>query len=212
MTQRRAGVGQFPAVAVERYVRRPYVERCARYAVAADRLAAGGLSDRHAVADIGAGNTELDVWLRTEHGWRGRYVPVDRWTGEVDLNNWMPPRRWEWVAAVEILEHLHDPLRLLTDLMGSATMGVVVTTPNPDVVDVMAMDPTHVTALTRQELAAAGLYTSLHNLYGTDGDGICGVWYREGVHVVERPITVEPYPSTAAHIASRSLPAGEVRP
>jgi hypothetical protein len=192
MTQTQ-GLGLFPPAPMERYVRRPYAERSARYEVAADRLMTGGLSDRHALADVGAGHTELDVCLRIAHGWRGRYVPWDRWTGDVDLETWVPPVHWEWVAALEVLEHLQDPFRLLLDLMASATLGVVVTTPNPEVVDVLAMDPTHVTPITRDQLATAGLYTSLHNLYGTEDDGICGVWYREGLHVVERRITVEPY-------------------
>ncbi|MGW2371728.1 hypothetical protein [Kitasatospora sp. NPDC001683] len=185
--------GLFDPAPVERYVRRPYGERSARYEVAADRLMTGGLSDRHALADVGAGHTELDVCLRTVHRWRGRYVPWDRWTGDVDLETWVPPVRWEWVAALEVLEHLQDPFRLLLDLMASATLGVVVTTPNPEVVDVLAMDPTHVTPITREQLATAGLYTSLHNLYGAEDDGICGVWYREGLDVVERRITVEAY-------------------
>lgn len=185
--------GDFPPAQVERYVRRPYSERRSRYEVAADRLMAGGLSDRHALVDVGAGHTELDVCLRTAHGWRGRYLPVDRWAGQVDLETWVPPMRWEWAAALEVLEHLHDPFRLLLDLMACATIGIVVTTPNPDVVNVLGMDPAHVTPITRQQLATAGLYTSLHNLYGTQDDGICAVWYREGLHLVERPIIIEPY-------------------
>lgn len=187
-----------PPAPVERFVRRPYAERAARYEIAADRLMTGGLSDRHSLADIGAGHTELDVCLRTAHGWRGRYVPVDRWTGHVDLETWKPPMRWDWVAALEVLEHLEDPFRLLADLMSSALLGVVVTTPNPDVVDVLAMDPTHRTPITREQLADAGLYTSLHNLYGTGDDGICGVWYREGLHLVERDVTAVAYTGQVA--------------
>jgi hypothetical protein len=178
------------------HTRRPYEERAARYSVAADRLAAGGLCDLHVVADIGAGGTELDYLLRAERGWRGRYVPVDRWTGPegLDLDRWVPPRRWDWFACLEVLEHLASPMRLLEVMCDAAASGVVVTTPNPDVVDVLALDPTHRTPLTRQQLASAGLYTSVHNFYGADGDGICGAWYRAGLDVLERGITVPAYP------------------
>lgn len=189
----RTVVSAFPPVPVLPHVRRPYIERRTRYEVAADRLTTGGLSDRHSVADIGAGHTELDVCLRTVHGWRGRYTAVDRWTGDIDLEVWSPPVRWDWVACLEVLEHLRDPFRLLAELMSSALLGVVVTTPNPEVVDVLAMDPTHITPITRQQLADAGLYTSLHNLYGTHQDGICGIWYREGAQLVERPVAVEAF-------------------
>jgi hypothetical protein len=180
---------------VHAHTRRPYDERSARYTVAADRLTAGGLCDLHTLADIGAGCTELDYLLRAERGWRGRYVPVDRWTGpaEFDLDHWVPPRRWDWFACLEVLEHLASPMRLLDLMCDAGVQGVVVTTPNPDVVDVLALDPTHRTPLSRQQLADVGLYTSLHNFYGTDGDGICGVWYRAGLHVLERGGTVPVY-------------------
>ena len=122
-------------------------------------------------------------------------MPVDRWTGPagLDLDRWVPPRRWDWFACLEVLEHLANPLRLLEVVCDAAASGVVVTTPNPEVVDVLALDPTHRTPLTRQQLASAGLYTSLHNFYGTAGDGICGVWYRAGLDVLERGTTVPAY-------------------
>jgi len=180
---------------VHAHTRRPYGERAARYATAADRLSAGGLCDLHTLADIGAGRTELDYLLRTERGWRGRYVPVDRWTGPdgLDLDTWVPPRRWDWFACLEVLEHLTSPMRLLDMMCDAAVHGVVVTTPNPEVIDVLALDPEHRTPLTRQQLASAGLYTSVHNFYGADSDGICAVWYRAGLDVLERGTTVPAY-------------------
>lgn len=180
-------------VPVEQFVRRPYMERADRYRIAADRLATGGLCDVHSVADIGAGHTELDVCLRTEHGWRGRYLPVDRWTNTIDLETWQPDMRWDWMACLEVIEHLKDPDRLIRILQDSANLGVVLTTPNPDVVDVLALDPTHLTPVSRQHLAGLGFYTSTHTLYGTPHDGICAVWYRAGNHLIERALTPVPY-------------------
>jgi hypothetical protein len=40
-----------PPAPVHAHTRRPYAERAARYAAAADRLAAGGLCDHHTLAD-----------------------------------------------------------------------------------------------------------------------------------------------------------------
>lgn len=184
-----------PPVLVSTHTRRPFDERMGRFAVAADRLMSGGLCDLHTLADIGAGCTELDFYLRVHRRWRGRYLPIDRWTGseELDLECWMPPRRWDWFVCLDVLEHLVDPFQLLERMCDAAEVGVVVTTPNPEVVDVLAMDDTHRTSITRSELAAQGLYTSLHNFYGTAGDGICGVWYRAGLNVLERGTSISTY-------------------
>ncbi|PJN25677.1 hypothetical protein [Kitasatospora sp. CB02891] len=78
-----------------------------RSEIATDGLITGGLSGRHSLADIGTGYSELDMCLRTAHGWQGRYVSVDRGTGPVDLEMWSPP-----IFA--------DPLRLIVD--GVVTM------------------------------------------------------------------------------------------
>ncbi|MFF3669080.1 hypothetical protein [Microtetraspora malaysiensis] len=167
----------------EEYIRRPrrpYAERKARYQAAADRLYLGGLSNLDILVDVGAGLTELDVCLRVEHGWRGRYVPVDGWLDGVDLNTWEPDRCFDWFAALEILEHLNEPGRLVEVLQKHATRGLVVTTPNPDVWDVLAMDSTHVTPISRAMLEEWGFQTTLHTFYGKYQDGLTGLWLRDG--------------------------------
>lgn len=159
--------------------RRPYHERKSRYLVAVDRMLRGGLCDRDIVVDIGAGYTELDVCLRVDHAWRGRYVPVDGWIDGTDIEEWTPEFDCDWYAALEILEHLRDPRRLVEELKASAKRGFVITTPNPEVVDVLAMDPTHVTPLPRGLLESWDLYTTVHNFYGRHEDGIAALWTRE---------------------------------
>ena len=154
-----------------RMPRRPYAERKIRYQVASEQMRRGGLDDRDAVIDVGAGGTELDFRLRTGHGWRGRYVPVDGWMDGTDLECRSPARPFEWFAVLEVLEHLHDPFRLLRELMKSAATGLVVTTPNPFV-----HDPTHFTPITREMPEDAGMATSLHDCYGDPEDGIAGLW------------------------------------
>jgi hypothetical protein len=97
-------VAEHRPAAIHTHTRRPYRERSARYETAADRLATGGLSDRDSLADIGAGHTELDVCLRTAHGWRGRYLPVDRNTQPerwAELLGYLPEEQDIFVAVVE---------------------------------------------------------------------------------------------------------------
>jgi hypothetical protein len=161
--------------------RRPYSERKARYQVASDRLHQSGFSDRDTLLDLGAGGTELDYCLRTEHDWRGRYVPVDGWIDGTDLETWTPPHPPAWFAALEIVEHLQDPQRLIKVMKEHARRGFVLTTPNSAVVDVFAMDSDHVHAFTRTQLQAWGLHTTVHTFYGTPDDGLCGLWTKEPV-------------------------------
>ncbi|MBT2491679.1 hypothetical protein J7E96_24755 [Streptomyces sp. ISL-96] len=153
-----------------------FYERKSRFAAAADRLRAAGLGDTDILVDVGAGLTELDVVLRVDHGWRGRYVPVDAWVDGTDLADWTPPRAVEWFAALEVLEHLLDPEALVERFKQHALSGFVITTPNPDRVDVLAMDPTHVTPIDQKALRGWGMRTTLHNFYGAFQDGIAAVW------------------------------------
>jgi hypothetical protein len=62
-----------------------------------------------------------------------------------------------------------------------AERGFVVTTPNPDVVDVLAMDEDHVQAVGREQLESWGIYVTVHTFYGTPNDGLCGLWTREPI-------------------------------
>ncbi|MFF8443353.1 phosphopantetheine-binding protein [Streptomyces californicus] len=154
-------------------------ERASRFQAASDRLRARGLSDEHVLIDLGAGYTELDYVLRSSYGFRGRYVPADVWVdGTFDLLTWEPSRPFHWYAALEVIEHLADPGSLVERLKEWAVEGFVLTTPNKNVVDVFAQDPTHMSALDEETLQRWGLETSLHNFYGHYQDGICAVWTR----------------------------------
>ncbi|MER6503662.1 phosphopantetheine-binding protein [Streptomyces sp. NPDC001455] len=155
-------------------------ERAGRFRAASDRLRHKGLTDEHVLLDLGAGYTELDYVLRAEYGFRGRYVPADGWVdGRFDLSTWRPSRTFDWYAALEVIEHLKDPRSLVENLKEWAVEGFVLTTPNKNVVDVFAQDPTHLSALDEEALRGWGMETSLHNFYGHYQDGICAVWTRQ---------------------------------
>ncbi|WP_369225920.1 acyl carrier protein [Streptomyces sp. R39] len=157
-----------------------HFERASRFRAASERLRAGDLDDTDILVDLGAGLTELDFFLRAEYGWRGRYLAMDAWVdGTFDFDTWRPVRPVGWYAALEVLEHLNDPEDLIRRMQESALKGLVVTTPNSKTVDVLAQDPTHVTALDEETLQAWGLTTTLHNFYGQYQDGICGLWRKD---------------------------------
>jgi hypothetical protein len=102
-----------------------HFERAARFRAASERLRAGGLDDSDLLVDLGAGLTELDYALRAEYGWRGRYVPMDAWVdGRFDLDTWRPARPVGWYAALEVLEHLHDPEDLVRRMKEGRSRGL----------------------------------------------------------------------------------------
>lgn len=154
--------------------------RSVRYRAAWEAMVRnGGLSDDDIVLDLGAGWTELDAYLRTTQQWRGRYWPVDGWMG-IDLRNYEIPRYVEWVVMLEVIEHLEVQYaaRLLEMAMVNATKGVVLTVPNHGVVDIFAMDSTHVFAPSKRWLNDRGFTVEERKLYGTDNDSLLAWWSR----------------------------------
>lgn len=123
----------------------------ARYKAVADRLFAMGLSDKHTVLDVGAGSCQFGQYLQ-ELGWGGFYVPIDAVLDGTDLEAWEPSSRADFVVCIEVVEHLHNPWRLIAAMMRASRRGVVLTTPNADAVDVIACDPTHLSVVLREHL------------------------------------------------------------
>lgn len=167
--------------------------RCERYDAALEAMHELGLADGDTVVDVGAGMGEFGARLHTgrghigqRDGWacyrepikssRARYVPVDAAIDGTDLEHWTPPRRVEWMVCLEVLEHLRAPARLLTELIAHADKGVVVSTPNSEVVDVLGMDSTHVQPVTRTLLEMAGMRVEERSFYGSEADSLFGVW------------------------------------
>jgi hypothetical protein len=139
----------------------------------------GGLADTDTVIDVGAGWTELDYCLRSEFDWRGRYMPVDGSLDGVDLNVWSPPRDAEWFVALEIVEHVYDPCRLIRAMQERALKGVIISTPNPETTDVLGMDPTHVVEVFADTLRCLRFDVQPRSFYGQPCDSLFAVYARD---------------------------------
>lgn len=152
-----------------------YEFRCKRYDAVIDRLKAIGCAPSHSITDIGAGRMEFVRRMR-ERGLHGMYVPEDGVLDGIDFNIWEPRDHTDWCVGIEVIEHVHDPQRLLHGMKIVARAGVVVTTPNPDVVDVASLDPTHVSEVTLRQFQEWGWYTETHDLFGKQDDTILAWW------------------------------------
>lgn len=158
-----------------------YEYRAVRYRATADMLQSAGLDNDSTLYDLGAGWTEFDFCVRAEYGWRGRYIPVDAGMSHVDLDRWKPERPVEYTVALEIIEHLHDPEGLVRRMQAVTTRMMVVSVPNPRTVDVLGIDETHVTIVTREMLESWGFTVAEKTFYGgvySDGepDALFAVW------------------------------------
>lgn len=158
-----------------------YEYRAIRYRAAAQEMFRHGLDNTMTVVDVGAGMTEFAYTLMNEFNWRGRYIPVDGAVDGTDLNNWVPRRRAHWFVALEILEHLDRPYEVASLLKEHAHNGVVISTPNPETTDVLAMDPTHVVEVHRDRLEGLDFRVEEKYFYGgvfSNGapDSLFGVW------------------------------------
>lgn len=136
-----------------------------------------GLCDEDTVVDVGAGWTEFDFCLRIDGGWRGRYIPVDGCNDGTDLETWVPPREAEWFVALELLEHLEDPDRLVRAMQGKCKKGIIISTPNPMTTDVLGMDPTHKTEIHQKMLRDWGFqHIMKKSFYGGKKDSLFALW------------------------------------
>lgn len=161
-----------------------YEYRAVRYQRAVDALAYLGLSNTDTVLDVGAGWTEFDYCLRTAADFRGRYIPLDMGIDGTDLNSWVGTRNYDFVVALEILEHLEDPARLVRELQ-RVSRGIALSVPNPRTVNVLGIDETHVIEVTRAMLESWGFQVQEATFYGgvySQGapDALFAVWTCNG--------------------------------
>jgi SAM-dependent methyltransferase len=139
-----------------------------RYRGVADKLFEMGLEDWHTVLDVGAGTCQFGRYLR-ERGWRGLYSPVDAVIDGVNLESFRLPFcvRVDYVVCMEVLEHLHNWEWLFSMIDSVARRGFVLTTPNPEVVDVLKCDPTHVSVIHPGWLECRGMTVERRSWFST---------------------------------------------
>jgi hypothetical protein len=159
-----------------------FEQRCPEYQIVFNYLKSLGLEDDDLIVDVGAGSCDMDHFLRTRGGWRGKFLPIDGATYGIDFNNvhpddYLPDADAHWYVCIETLEHVYDPEALILSMQARATKGVIVTTPNADVVDVVAVDSTHVMPIHPQDLQAWGFSVIKVNLNQRDEhDTLVGIW------------------------------------
>jgi hypothetical protein len=154
--------------------------RFLRYAAVADELFAQGMDDSSILADLGAGACDFDFYLRTVRGWKGRYLPVDASIDGTDFEKrWLPRVNFDFVVAIELLEHLHDPYLFVVDVTYVAGV-FIATTPNIGELGadyVKEIDRTHVFPLDTLDLCQMGAErVDVCSFFGKPNDSLLAVW------------------------------------
>lgn len=139
-----------------------YFDRRQEYAKVYERLLAMGLQDGDLIVDVGAGPCDFDRYLRQDARWNGRYWPIDGAVQGVDFERvapagYLPTGSVDWIVAIETIEHVPAAMMIVPHLLGRASSGVVVSTPNGEILDVASLDPTHVDSYDTARLVALGL-------------------------------------------------------
>ncbi len=154
--------------------------RFQRYAAVADELFARGLSDSSLLADLGAGTCDFDFYLRCVRGWKGRYLPVDASIDGKDFEKgWKPTVSFDFITAIELLEHVIEPGKLVEDMRFAGGV-LVITTPNTDELGahyVRSIDRTHVRPIFYRDLEDWQADSiQVRSFFGKPRDSLMAVW------------------------------------
>lgn len=139
-----------------------YFDRRPEYQEVWARLFEMGVKDGDLIVDVGAGTCDFDRFLRTEAKWNGRYWPIDGAVQGIDFQavspaEYLPAGDVDWIVCIETIEHVDKERNLLDLMLARTKKGIVVTTPNGDVQDVIPLDPTHVCGWTSAEFEKRGM-------------------------------------------------------
>lgn len=147
-------------------------DRVPEYELAWDVMRRGNVTDYDLIVDIGCGDQGLDLYLRRLAGFCGQYLGIDGSIQGIDFSDYyIPDHRADWFVCLEVIEHVKHPIPMLRHMLRRADKGVIITTPNPDVVDVLAVDPTHVSPVSIDMLESQGMDCSTYTLNPGRGEG-----------------------------------------
>jgi len=131
-----------------------------------------GMDDGDILYDLGAGHCQFGRHLQDLKYYQ-RYVAIDGALTGHDLNADPPlpvlPQP-DYAVALEVVEHLEHPARFLRWLRDYPLYGAVITTPNPEVVDVKAIDPDHISVVEPELLEELGYQVERRQFFSQPGD------------------------------------------
>ena len=155
----------------------PWQSRARRYGKVEETLNVMGLNPGDLIVDVGAGMCDFARYMYG-NGHFMRYLPLDGSIDGRDIEKMETEFPFgDWQVCIETVEHMHDPLGLLRVMAARANRGVVVTTPNPDVTDVLALDSDHKCAISMDDFIGMGYLPEAVSIHYQD-DTILATWQK----------------------------------
>lgn len=151
-----------------------YEFRSIRYEAVLESLRLLGIKDGDTIADVGGADGEFGKYL-AEQGVLVEYQVIDGMIDGTDLNKWTPTQHYDFMVSIEVIEHLKAPQNFLEVLDANSKKGVVLTTPNPHVTDVKAMDATHISEVYPSDFYRAGYRVYPAILFFENGDSLLAI-------------------------------------
>lgn len=151
-----------------------YEFRSVRYEAVLDCLRLLGLKEGDSIVDVGGADGEFGKYL-SENFSDINYKVVDGMIDGTDLNKWEPSEAADFMVSIEVIEHLKTPRNFLQTLDRYSRKGVVLTTPNPHVTDVKAMDATHISEVFPVDFYSEGYKVFPAILFFENGDSLIGI-------------------------------------
>jgi hypothetical protein len=151
-----------------------YEFRSIRYEAVLESLRLLGLKEGDSITDVGGADGEFGKYL-SEHFPNIHYKVVDGMIDGTDLNKWEPAEAADFMVSIEVIEHLKTPRNFLRTLNEFSKKGVVLTTPNPHVTDVKAMDATHISEVFPVDFYAEGYKVYPAILFFENGDSLLAI-------------------------------------
>lgn len=157
-----------------------YEFRSIRYEAVLDSLRLLGLQDGDTIADVGGADGEFGRYLQGQ-GVNVSYEVIDGMIDGTDLNKWVPNKTYDFMVSIEVIEHLQSPRNFLQVLGSNSNKGVVLTTPNPHVTDVKAMDATHISEVYPKDFYSEGYRVYPAILFFENGDSLLAIKDKRGI-------------------------------
>ena len=148
--------------------------RSIRYEAVLEALRLLGLKQGDSIVDVGGADGEFGKYLEQEKA-GVNYKVVDGMLDGTNLNEWIPQEKAHFMVSIEVIEHLENPRDFLKTLDAYSIKGAVLTTPNPHVVDVRAMDKTHISPTYPVDFYSQGYKVFPQMLFFENGDSLLAI-------------------------------------